>query len=103
MRQANDRVHLDHRSRLIRSRRLLGQRGAQKVSMNTNEITRACEADVARHNAWQAAIAEIDAGELQLPNAVCRLRTQYSRAFREYELDAWLRYKAMLAKKKSGK
>ena len=73
------------------------------MSPNTAEITRACEADVARYQAWQAAVAEIAAGELQLPNAVNRLRTQYSRAFREYELDAWLRYKAMLSKKKSGK
>ena len=73
------------------------------MAMNTSEITRACEADVARHQAWQAAVAQIAAGELEVPIAVCRLRTQYSRAFREYELDAWLRYRAVLAKKKSGK
>ena len=71
--------------------------------MNTSEITRACEADVARHQAWRAAVSEIEAGELELPRAVCRLRGEYSRAFQEYELDAWLRYRATLAKKKSGK
>ena len=73
------------------------------MTLNTSEIERACEADVVRHQAWQAAVSEIAAGELELPSAVNRLRTQYSRAWREYELGAWLRYKAVLAKKKSGK
>ena len=46
-------------------------------------------ADAIRYDALVAALDGIEEGELTVRNAVRRLRTQYARAWREYERPHW--------------
>ncbi|NCC40588.1 MAG: hypothetical protein EOM21_14275 [Gammaproteobacteria bacterium] len=48
------------------------------------ELERA-KAESLRYRALCDALNQIDAGQITLANAIRRLRTQYSRAFREHE------------------